>query len=334
MSAFTRFNNRRLLLVDYLKQRQTTQGFTNELAIELTNFCNLDCIICPHGRMKRAQGFMDWELALRILSQTRGVVSLVDLDVFGESLMHPKVFDIIEKCRSMGIKTLLNTNMSCVDNGLARDLAKRGPDMLVISIDGAIRETYEKVRKGAAFDAVIKNVRYFLSLNPSSQTVVQMVVNALNYREARMFVKMWKSKADWVRLHPYEVLDPQRDGLALGEKATRHARQCILPWRKMVILWDGTVTPCCADFDAIQPLGNAWDQSLWEIWNGAPMREFRRRLVSEPGDSISLCASCRQFEAGLLVLVGSVFVDAFSAKRILHLLDKLLVFRDFKMVRY
>ena len=46
----------------------------------------------------------------------------------------------------------------------------------------------------------------------------------------------------------------------------------------MVICADGTVTPCSQDFWAKMNMGNVRTQSLKEIWNGAEMRAFRKKV--------------------------------------------------------
>ena len=102
----------------------------------------------------------------------------------------------------------------------------------------------------------------------------------------------------------------------------------------MAISWDGTVVPCCADYDKIHPLGNANEQSIWEIWNGDPLREFRRQHGHGEAGDIKLCSTCNGFAASVPVLVGSVVVNSFQSKKILHVLDNMLVRKQVKAVSY
>jgi radical SAM protein with 4Fe4S-binding SPASM domain len=314
--------------------RSCVKGFPNEITLELTNYCNLKCITCPHPKMVRAKGFMEMALVERVLEQAEGLVELIDLDMFGESLMHPQFFEIVEKCRAKGIATLLNTNMSWETRKHLDALATRGPDMIVLSIDGATKETYEAVRVGAKWEKVLENVDYLLAQKPRSYTVLQMVVSTATEGDIEAFVGYWKGKADRVRLHPYEVLDPDQQDLAI--EACRHPlrKPCVLPWRKMAISWDGTVVPCCADYDKIHPLGHAGEQSLVDIWNGEPLRRFREQHATGTAKDIALCSTCNGFAASVPVIVGSVFVQSYTSKKILHVLDNLLVRNQLRALSY
>jgi radical SAM protein with 4Fe4S-binding SPASM domain len=57
------------------------------------------------------------------------------------------------------------------------------------------------------------------------------------------------------------------------------------------ILYDGTVVPCCKDFEGKIPLGNVQEQSLREILTAAPActlrADFNRLQVSHP-----VCRQC------------------------------------------
>jgi radical SAM protein with 4Fe4S-binding SPASM domain len=334
LTTIKRFKNRFSLCTDYMFGREEQYGYPNEIVLELTNHCNLKCVTCPHPKMERTKGFMSMELIDKILEQAEGKIELVDLDMFGESLMHKQVFEIIEKCRAKGIATLLNTNMTWEPKELLQELATKGPDMLVLSIDGATKETYEAVRVGGKWEKVIENVDFFLNQTPRSYTVLQMVVSSMTESDVDPFMKYWKGKADRLRLHPYEVLDPECQDLAITVEGTAHKKPCVLPWRKMAISWDGTVVPCCADYDKIHPLGNASEQSISEIWNGEPLRDFRRKHSGGKAGDIKLCSTCNGFAASVPVLAGSVIVNSYNSKKILHVLDNLMVRKQVKAISY
>jgi MoaA/NifB/PqqE/SkfB family radical SAM enzyme len=68
------------------------------------------------------------------------------------------------------------------------------------------------------------------------------------------------------------------------------ARRCSDPWRMLMIKTDGTVIPAhgrCYDV----PVGNVLERPLLELWNEAPLRDFRRRLRAA-GGTLPACARC------------------------------------------
>jgi radical SAM protein with 4Fe4S-binding SPASM domain len=69
---------------------------------------------------------------------------------------------------------------------------------------------------------------------------------------------------------------------------------CDAPYTSAGILWDGTVVPCCLDYNGTIPLGNINKQSFMEIWNGEPMNELRAMLKSVDATKKHLtCGPCR-----------------------------------------
>ena len=73
------------------------------------------------------------------------------------------------------------------------------------------------------------------------------------------------------------------DGLAMrfdkGERVWEHAA-CFTPWYRLRVLVDGTVKVCRGHDEAFGHLGR---QSFSEIWNGAQLRAFRRRILTREG---------------------------------------------------
>ena len=55
---------------------------------------------------------------------------------------------------------------------------------------------------------------------------------------------------------------------------------CRYLWESVVIMQDGTAMPCCKDFDAKAPPGNAFEQDMGEIWDGDTAYEGVGIMVS------------------------------------------------------
>ena len=95
------------------------------------------------------------------------------------------------------------------------------------------------------------------------------------------------------------------DGLAMrfekGERVWDHAA-CFTPWYRLRVLVDGTVKVCRGHDEEF---GHLERQSLSEIWNGAPLRAFRRRVASREGlarvAEYSDCRACCFFAENLRV---------------------------------
>jgi radical SAM protein with 4Fe4S-binding SPASM domain len=86
-------------------------------------------------------------------------------------------------------------------------------------------------------------------------------------------------------------LDEENKGGRKPEKSSTVT--CTFPFERMTITWDGTVVPCCFDFNNKYVCGDLNTQSLREIWTGSKMkslrREFRENRVTNP-----LCRNCEK----------------------------------------
>jgi radical SAM protein with 4Fe4S-binding SPASM domain len=70
---------------------------------------------------------------------------------------------------------------------------------------------------------------------------------------------------------------------------------CREPWRgSLVVLANGDVTVCCADYEGSSVFGNVRESTIEELWNGPFLREFRRRHVAR--DFPDICKNCNEYE--------------------------------------
>ncbi|MBU4259407.1 MAG: SPASM domain-containing protein, partial [Proteobacteria bacterium] len=68
------------------------------------------------------------------------------------------------------------------------------------------------------------------------------------------------------------------------------------PWIyfSMAILVNGDIVPCCRDPHGKEIMGNIFDQSLDEIWNGKRYRNFRTRIHNNQ-KSVGICRLCSSY---------------------------------------
>ncbi|MBU1136568.1 MAG: radical SAM protein [Nanoarchaeota archaeon] len=330
--------NRFLINYSFLKKELVSRGLPTEITIELTNICNLHCIMCPHDKMKRKQGFMDFNLFKKIIDQVKSHVEIVDLDLFGESLMNPEAFKMIKYCKSKGLKTLVNSNMTHMNEEKCKKLINSGLDMLTISFDGATKETYEKVRKGANYEQTLQNIKTFLKLKGQGKphTRIQMIYMTHTESEAKKFLEIWKkTNADLVRIKPFINLDREKKFYAIEHlKQKQNERPCIYLWRNLSVYWNGDVVPCCDDYDSMYVVGNVNKKPIKEIWNDKPLVELRRKHIQGKQNLVRLCKECRYFEPSNLFVIGSIFIDAFTARQILPFFEKMIILKNKKFLKY
>lgn len=101
--------------------------------IELTNICDFSCAFCPKSEMKRAYGYMDTNLAMRIITglKENKICEKITFHVMGEPTLHPDFFAILSHAQNKNIKVGLTTN----GGGLGGETGKRLLDYGLYQID-------------------------------------------------------------------------------------------------------------------------------------------------------------------------------------------------------
>ncbi|MFX0202251.1 MAG: radical SAM protein, partial [Candidatus Hodarchaeota archaeon] len=101
------------------------------LGIEVTNACNLRCIMCHRQAMNREVGFMNLDLFKECAHQgiEMGVKMIVPFN-YGEALLHPNLVDMVEYIKAQSKETMvkINTNGMLLTKEYARALVRAGID--------------------------------------------------------------------------------------------------------------------------------------------------------------------------------------------------------------
>jgi len=119
----------------------------------ITDKCNLNCLHCRGMVSPQLDGEKILEVARQIPSLEPGWIIIEG----GEPLLRQELFEVIEIIYKSGIKIYLISNGMLLDENIARRLAKFDVN-LMISIDGADKESYEKIRRGASFEKLKESV--------------------------------------------------------------------------------------------------------------------------------------------------------------------------------
>ncbi|MDI6890283.1 MAG: radical SAM protein [Thermodesulfovibrionales bacterium] len=128
--------------------------------IEPTSRCQLKCIMCP--RTVFSEEWENGDMPLSVYERISRHFYLVDnvhLQGWGEPLLHPNIFDMIQIAKEKHCKVSLTTNGFLLDSNVSTMLIKEGVDIVAISIAGASKDTHEKIRKGSNFDHLLHNIK-------------------------------------------------------------------------------------------------------------------------------------------------------------------------------
>ena len=282
--------------------------------IELTNRCPMKCVMCPRtNHMTRDQGNMSFEVFKRVIDQfvavnpelarTKGAF----LHHFGESLTHPHIDKFIRYAEEAGVRVKLSVNPLAMKDRVIERLIASPPSYLMVALDGHDNESFERIRGVRdAYDISVERLHKYLKRKIEAEvpTFVElgMIDFAKNEDSLHLLEDRWQGVPgiDSVTAKRFTAWDGSAEEInayAPLPTSNEEARKffpvpsCRLPWESITITWDGSVVPCCYDYNRKVALGNLMQNTLAEIWNGEPMRklraEFRSNKVENP-----LCRQC------------------------------------------
>lgn len=268
---------------------------------------------------------MPFSLFKDIIAQVKDFIEVVDLDLYGEFSYNPNWMDMVRHARSAGLFTVLNTNATIMDDAVIDGLMESGLDFLNISFDGASKEVYERVRQGADYEKTLANIQKYLKRNDKIYTVIQMIRTTETKGETEKFRQTWKnSGVDAVRIKEYMAFDPDKEELDPNReiKKQKKAAPCLFLWNNLVVSWDGSVVPCCVDYDKINVLGDANKEKILDIWNGKPMQELREKHARGEFRDVKLCKKCSPITAHPMVILASSLIDDAMRRKLMPFFGK------------
>ncbi len=272
--------------------------FPDQVYVELTNMCNARCTICATPTMSRKREVMEFDLFRKIIDECGEHRAYKILPfLHGETLLVPGVLDYFRYIRSASPNSHVNltTNGSRLTGQISDTILRENLlDSLILSLEGADRDTYERIRSGLSFDEVRENFFQFLRLRRQSgkrkpKLSVSMVVVDENRSSKRRFAEQWK-EADEVRFSVFFNWAGKLN--AQNVRADHRLNFCERLYHYITILVDGRVTLCCFDSNGEFIIGNVRTQTISEIWHSKEFEEIRWKLYQRDFDHLHLCARC------------------------------------------
>jgi radical SAM protein with 4Fe4S-binding SPASM domain len=130
----------------------------NSIQIEPTTRCNLRCRYCISPVWDRRGMDMSFESFKKMVDRFPCLTRIL-MQGIGEPLLCKDLFRMIDYCRKKGIRASTITNATLIDDKAAQRLAGSSLEFILVSVDGASKETFESIRTGASFERVVENMK-------------------------------------------------------------------------------------------------------------------------------------------------------------------------------
>ncbi|MDP8254652.1 MAG: radical SAM protein [Candidatus Alcyoniella australis] len=282
--------------------------FPRYLHVEITNRCNMRCVMCPREQMDRPTGLIDQGLFRRIVDQAAQHANLIEgvaLMGLGEPLLHPQFVELTKLAADAGAPHLYtSTNAALLDQAMARRLLEsQALERIIFSLDGTKPETYEAIRRHGDFAAVTSNIRGFLAAKAACgaslpRTTLQILVMDSTSDELEPFLEQWVpllGPTDDILVKEVDTFGGQVEDRRVVDRTPAKRFACRQLYKDMSISWDGRVTVCCKDVLYRLEVGNVRDSTLEQLWRCAGWQRIRELHEQGRWDELTPCDGCNEW---------------------------------------
>lgn len=289
------------------------------ISIEPTAHCDMGCPVCETGAevLGRAQGTMSLEVFKRIIDRIHPHTHTVFLYFMGEPFLNKRIYDMIRYAKDHGIYVSLCTNGHFVD---AEQTVSSGLDEISFQLGGLDQRTHEIYRVRGRLQPQLDHLQALVAEKKRRGVRapwIQAGFIVMRHNEAQVDEFLRVARDEWgvdeaVVINPcvrtveqgrqfltaddrywfYDRRAFEKDGV-LKPKSIPDNR-CWWIWHSAVIMWDGSVVPCCRDAKGTYVLGNVLEEDFATIWNGPRYRAFRRKILTAQRE-VSICQLCSSY---------------------------------------
>jgi radical SAM protein with 4Fe4S-binding SPASM domain len=256
------------------------------LMIETQSHCNRSCWFClrTHDRSgiyvtadgSSVMKSMPTEKVLDILDQAQemGFRQNVAFYHYSESLLDKRNFDFAHKARKQGMHPYLHTNGDVLENNEA--------------LCEEVQDVYDRIVIGL----------YDYRTSAEMEEAKRLWRERLN----RVVLEFSPIGAEDIDPSVHTIAAPRAliapDARIRGPDFVFANAPCHRPLIRMIIRYDGTVCNCCEDSTGAFDLGNAFENSLEELWFSERHLQIMQDLVAGQRQKYELCRNCPEFPTG------------------------------------
>ncbi len=296
-------------IVSCITHRDHTMGLPVTASIEPANYCNLHCPQCPTGLgiIKKHPQTFELHKFCDIITAMSPELCYLNLYFQGEPFLCKELPQMVEFATMHHIRTSVSTNGHFLDNATAIALKKAGLGKLIVSIDGATPESYEKYRIGGNFNTVIEGVSN--AVRAGLKVELQCLLLSTTENEIQQVKQLGKKLNVWkvtFKTAQFYTLDPlmpkynkhsryKEESLTLKQKLRN---KC---WRSasgIVITTDGNILPCCFDKNSTHSYGNIFSNTInkdafYRVTHSQKASKFKNQVFSDR-KHINICTNCTE----------------------------------------
>lgn len=320
--------NTELNIKELEEGKMILESYPRRLVLELTNACNLNCIMCGRNAADFKPTMFDMEI-FRSFEPMMDTIEEVTLMGWGEPTIHPdfiEMLKIIDQHSARKYFCSNGMNLKKIKNAIF----DYHVDVFAVSLDGATDETNGRIRRGSKIEQIKEDLKdivkikkerglkypwinfVFCAMQSNIRELPELVKLAAEigieevkvvyltvFGEDLMNESLWGKEALVKEVFEEAVSIGNELGIVLklphyigeDEAGDKLHKDCFVAWRDFFLGSDGFVRPCMST--PIHFFEFNKDKNFMEMWN-APEYQKYRKIVNNQVEMDSPCKRCYQ----------------------------------------
>lgn len=320
--------NTNLNLEELDQKKVILSSYPRRLVFELTNACNLNCIMCGRNAADFKPTMFDMEV-FKSFEPMMDKVEEVTLMGWGEPTVHPHFTEMLKIINEHSARKYFCTNGMNLAK-VKESIFKYNVDVFAVSVDGATYETNARIRRGSDLNIITENLKeivrekkekglkypwinfVFCAMDSNIHELPDLVRLAAEigieevkvvyltvFDENLLQETLWGKEEKVKKYFEEAVKVGEETGIVLklphmvGEDIARenHHKDCFVAWRDFFLGSDGYVRPCMST--PVQFFKYDMNRPFMEMWNSEEYQNYRQN-VNDNERMDSPCKRCYQ----------------------------------------
>ncbi len=279
------------------------------LAIQVTNACNFQCVMCAYKdvRRSRPRNDMSMELYTKLIDQFLEIDRLerVGLSLQCEPLLDEHLYKKIQyvKMKKPLLQIALSTNAFLLSQDTYKRLYDHGLDALNISLNAVEENTFKAVC-GTGYHQVMENTVFAVKNKPNG---LRLTISSMLVREN--IVELVRGKHPVLELIKESGISRDMgpisnhcgslsnyDPIVIFPEMQSSTKKlyCHDIFEAVYVLSNGDLIGCCSDWRRKTVLGNLAEHNFLDIWQSQKTAKRREQMMQEDLSRIEPCKQCSQ----------------------------------------
>ncbi len=286
--------------------------------IETTNACNMRCKMCPRTTMMTrpvetmesalfksivnqiephsTELWKEWEqFVVREYGIPKDAMSenhfflyiiprVIQLHGYGDPLLDRNMADHVALLTTKGIPSYFSCNPANINVNMTIKMFESGLDYIKYSIESVDDQTHKKIRGEASnFTESFNKITKLLEIKERYKHKTTVIITMLDLNRPDQKEEFARLKKAFENFDVYIYIKSEDQQWYRkdfhGTCSVHWSEFCKHPWMSMTIKSNGEVAMCMEDFNNEIVLGNARENTLYDIWNSEKYALFRKDHV-------------------------------------------------------